>query len=423
MASSNQELERKLADMYASVFTRKNMSGFQATEVMRGIELMQQTIALKRRSPKQHKVILAYTSNMISSGLRECIAGCVAAGVVDAIVTTAGGIEEDLIKCLGPTLIGDFALDGSTLRDKGLNRIGNLLVPNNNYVLFESFFRNVLHRHRNAQQLRGKQRKKEGGEEHAGEASFYYKADTTGPCDFLRSAGECLESIEKMASERKERRKREETSSNASGGTAASSSTRSGAPGEQDEEDDDGFADHLADIDIEELRVQRQQSVAYQCYRHNVPILCPAFTDGSMGDMTFFFNTSLPGMVVDAARDAMLLEDKVLGGETTSAAVIAVGGGLPKHFALRACMSRCREKPAMRLAHAILITTTSPGVDGSVSAGTPQDEVSQHLLPAAGGEFVHVRVEATLCFPFMCAMSLFPAAAAAAAPPAAAQHN
>jgi hypothetical protein len=30
--------------------------------------------------------------------------------------------------------IGDFALDGRSLRLKGVNRIGNLLVPNDNYV-------------------------------------------------------------------------------------------------------------------------------------------------------------------------------------------------------------------------------------------------------------------------------------------------
>jgi deoxyhypusine synthase len=58
---------------------------------------------------------------------------------VDVLVTTAGGIEEDLIKCLAPTYIGDFALPGKQLRSKGLNRIGNLLVPNDNYCLFEDW--------------------------------------------------------------------------------------------------------------------------------------------------------------------------------------------------------------------------------------------------------------------------------------------
>jgi len=59
--------------------------------------------------------------------------------MVDCIVATAGGIEEDFIKCLAPTYMGDFALKGSDLRKKGINRIGNLLVPNDNYVKFEEW--------------------------------------------------------------------------------------------------------------------------------------------------------------------------------------------------------------------------------------------------------------------------------------------
>jgi deoxyhypusine synthase len=33
--------------------------------------------------------------------------------MVDVIVTTAGGIEEDFIKCMGHTYMGDFALKGA----------------------------------------------------------------------------------------------------------------------------------------------------------------------------------------------------------------------------------------------------------------------------------------------------------------------
>lgn len=58
---------------------------------------------------------------------------------VDVVVTTAGGIEEDLIKCLASTYKGDFYLPGAALRSKGLNRIGNLLVPNENYCKFEDW--------------------------------------------------------------------------------------------------------------------------------------------------------------------------------------------------------------------------------------------------------------------------------------------
>ncbi|GAV53324.1 hypothetical protein ZYGR_0AI06080 [Zygosaccharomyces rouxii] len=89
-------------------------------------------------------IFIGYTSNLISSGLRETLRFLVQHNMVSAIVSTAGGIEEDLIKCLAPTYLGDFTLSGSTLRDQGMNRIGNLLVPNDNYCKFEEWIVPIL---------------------------------------------------------------------------------------------------------------------------------------------------------------------------------------------------------------------------------------------------------------------------------------
>jgi len=89
-------------------------------------------------------MFLGYTSNMVSCGNRDAIRFVVQHKMVDCIVTTAGGVEEDLIKCLAPTFIGDFQLKGSTLREDGINRIGNLLVPNNNYCKFENWVMPIL---------------------------------------------------------------------------------------------------------------------------------------------------------------------------------------------------------------------------------------------------------------------------------------
>jgi len=46
--------------------------------------------------------------------------------MVDVLVTTAGGVEEDFIKCLAPTYLGDFSLRGKELRENGINRLGAL---------------------------------------------------------------------------------------------------------------------------------------------------------------------------------------------------------------------------------------------------------------------------------------------------------
>lgn len=43
------------------------------------------------------------------------------------------------------TIFRDFALKGAELRRQGINRIGNLLVPNDNYCRFEDWVNPILH--------------------------------------------------------------------------------------------------------------------------------------------------------------------------------------------------------------------------------------------------------------------------------------
>nr|CAB3237645.1 deoxyhypusine synthase [Phallusia mammillata] len=136
-------------------------TGFQATNFGRAIEEIEKMIK-KRNEPLSEEnkqkadlnpikrkrtnctIFLGYTSNMISSGIRKTLQFLTQHNLVDCIVTTAGGIEEDFIKCLAPTYLGDFHLKGKELREKSINRIGNLLVPNNNYCLFEDWIIPIL---------------------------------------------------------------------------------------------------------------------------------------------------------------------------------------------------------------------------------------------------------------------------------------
>jgi deoxyhypusine synthase len=76
--------------------------------------------------------------------VRETIRFLVQHRMVDVLVTSAGGVEEDLIKCLADTYVGAFELDGRDLRRRGLNRVGNLLIPNANYCKFEDWVMPIL---------------------------------------------------------------------------------------------------------------------------------------------------------------------------------------------------------------------------------------------------------------------------------------
>ena len=99
---------------------------------------------METRKNTKCKIFVGYTSNLVSSGVREIIRFLVQHKMVDVLVTTAGGVEEDFIKCLAPTYLGDFNLKGADLRKQGLNRIGNMLVPNNNYCKFEEWVMPIL---------------------------------------------------------------------------------------------------------------------------------------------------------------------------------------------------------------------------------------------------------------------------------------
>merc|ERR1719162_851580 len=150
-------------DMLTQIMKAFRHTGFQATNLGLAVEQIQQMrkwrlshipwkegiddselIPVEIRERLRARIFLAYTSNQISCGQREVLRFLVQHKMVDCIVTTAGGIEEDLMKCFQPTFMGDFSLDGRELRKKGINRIGNLLVPNKNYCVFEDWMSPII---------------------------------------------------------------------------------------------------------------------------------------------------------------------------------------------------------------------------------------------------------------------------------------
>ncbi|MFZ5955207.1 MAG: deoxyhypusine synthase [Nanoarchaeota archaeon] len=127
---------------YKKIIDSFSTTGFQAVHLSKAIDII--------RKMREEKVFiyLGYTSNIVSSGMREIIRYLVEHKLVDILVTTGGGIEEDIIKCLGDFKISNFSLSGEMLREKGINRIGNILVPNSRYIAFENFVLPILEKYK-----------------------------------------------------------------------------------------------------------------------------------------------------------------------------------------------------------------------------------------------------------------------------------
>ena len=159
---------------YHKIFASYKYNGIQALNMGKAIEIINHMIDwrlsddpieedeidelrdMENRKKIRCTIFLGYTSNMASCGMRDIIRYLCEHKMIDAIVTTCGGIEEDFIKCLAPFYLGDFALKGKDLREKGLNRIGNLLVPNENYCLFEDWINPILKEMIELQKTKGK---------------------------------------------------------------------------------------------------------------------------------------------------------------------------------------------------------------------------------------------------------------------------
>lgn len=269
-------------------------------------------------------VFMGYTSNLISSGLRDTLRYLVQHKKVLAIVATAGGVEEDLIKCLAPTYLGDFALPGGTLRDKGLNRIGNLLVPNDNYCRFEEWIVPIL---------------------------------------------DSVMSEQSAAADRL--------------GSAALDA------------DSDAIWTPSRLIDRLGKEINDELSVLYWAHRNQIPIFCPALTDGSIGDMLFFhtFKASPQQLRLDIVADIRRINSMSM--EASRAGMLILGGGLIKHHICNACLMRNGADWAVYI-------NTGQEFDGSDAGARPDEAVSWGKIKQ-DAKSVKVYADVTVVWPLIVA--------------------
>lgn len=247
---------------------------------------------------------------MISSGLRGTLRYLAQHNHISAIVTTAGGIEEDLIKCLADTYIGSFSTPGSELRSQGLNRIGNLIVPNNNYCKFEDWVVPILDK------LLEEQEASKGAEE---------EINWT-PSKVIHRLGK---------------------------------------------------------------EINDERSVYYWCYKNNIPVFCPALTDGSLGDMLYFhtFKASPLKLKIDIVEDIRKIN--MLSVHAKRAGMIVLGGGVVKHHIANACLMRNGAESAVYI-------NTAQEFDGSDAGARPDEAVSWGKIKV-GADSVKVCEVSILC--------------------------
>ncbi len=293
----NQGLDySKLIDSYMT-------TGFQATHLAKAIEI------IKQMRKEKCTIYLGYTSNMITSGLRDIFRYLAQHKLVDCIVTTAGGVEEDIIKCFKPFMLGEFEAKGAMLRERGINRTGNIFVPNSRYCRFEEFIMPLM---------------------------------------------------KKILKEQKE-----------TGHVIVASE----------------FIDRLG------KEINNQESVYYWTHKNKIPVFCPALTDGSLGDMAYFFKHNNPEFMIDIAADIHKLNEFTM--EAKKTGIIILGAGMVKHHICNSNMFRNGANYAVYINNA-------QEFDGSDAGARPDEAVSWgKILPEA--KMIKVYGDATILFPLVVA--------------------
>ena len=307
-----------------------------------------------KRSRTRTKIFLAYTSNLISSGLRDTLRYLVQNRMVQVVTSSAGGVEEDLIKCLADTHMGEhlggFGADGVALRKQGLNRIGNLIVPNENYCKFEDWMTPILNAMHDEQDAENDARMKQytadlqewdtkKDQAFPGEKPTFIPFSWS-PSTMIRRFGK---EIGKFCEEQ-------------------------GKP---------------------------QSSVAYWAYKNDIPTFCPSLTDGSIGDMLYFHSYTRPGLQLDLTQDIRKMNDEPVNSRKTG--VIILGGGMVKHHTMNANLMR-------NGCDFCVYISTAQEFDGSDSGARP-DEAKSWGKIRIDARPVKLYTEATLVLPLIVAQT------------------
>ncbi len=113
-------------------------SGFQTHNIAVAAEI------LGKMAENNATIFLSFTSNIAASGIRGIIIDLVKRKKVHALVASSGALDEDITRAKMPYLQGTFEADDAELGRKGINRMGNLFVPNECYEYLEEKVTAVL---------------------------------------------------------------------------------------------------------------------------------------------------------------------------------------------------------------------------------------------------------------------------------------
>ncbi len=104
--------------------------GFSAKDLAVAVDIIEDMVKDERCVK-----FLSFPACIVATGTRGVIRELVKRKLVDVIITTCGTLDHDLARVWRDYYHGSFMLDDAELHRRGINRIGNVLAPNESYGL------------------------------------------------------------------------------------------------------------------------------------------------------------------------------------------------------------------------------------------------------------------------------------------------
>jgi len=133
------EIKSKI-DVSELVKQMEASGGFTSKKLAYGVDILK-----KMLGDKESLNFLSFPADIIATGTRGVIREMIKEKWFDVVITTCGTLDHDLARSFKDYYHGSFGMDDVELHKKEINRLGNILIPNESYgIIIEEKMRKFL---------------------------------------------------------------------------------------------------------------------------------------------------------------------------------------------------------------------------------------------------------------------------------------
>lgn len=106
----------------------KSAGGFSAKNLAVGVDIVENMV-----KDANSLNFLSFTADIVSTGTRGVLKDMIKNNMFKVVITTCGTLDHDIARCFKNYYEGYFEADDAELAKKGINRLGNVFIPNESY--------------------------------------------------------------------------------------------------------------------------------------------------------------------------------------------------------------------------------------------------------------------------------------------------